>query len=108
MKIIWTQYALNDLQDIRQHLKFSVSPAFAKKVTQEILEEISSLKEWSNKGTYIPELEDLHLTSHRQLLAGQHRIIIERLQEDIIYIHTIAHTSRNLEALLRSRLLSTN
>lgn len=106
MKIIWTRFALNDLQDIRQHLKLSVSPAFAKKVTQEILEEVSSLKEWNS--TYIPELEDLHLTSHRQLLAGQNRIIIEHLQEDIIYIHMIAHTSRNLEALIRRRLFSTD
>ena len=108
MKIIWTQYALNDLQDIRQHLKVSVSPAFAKKVTQEILEQVSSLKDWNNKGTYIPELEDLHLTSHRQLLAGQNRIIIERLQENTIYIHMIAHTSRDLEALIRSRLFFTD
>ena len=60
MKIIWTRYALNDLQDIRQHLKVSVSPAFAKKVTQEILEQVSSLTDWNNKGTYSPELEDLH------------------------------------------------
>ena len=108
MKIIWTQYALNDLQDIRQHLKISVTPAFASKMTQEILAQVSSLKEWNNQGTYIPELEDLHLTSHRQLLAGQNRIIIERLQDDIIYIHLIAHTSRDLEALIRRRLFSTD
>ena len=106
MKIIWTQYALNDLQDIREHLKLNESPAFVKKVTQEILTEVNSLKEWHNKGTLVPELEDLHLTNHRQLLAGQNRIIIERRDDNTVYIHMIAHMRRDLEGLIRRRLLN--
>ncbi|MEF2265536.1 type II toxin-antitoxin system RelE/ParE family toxin [Janthinobacterium sp. LS2A] len=106
MKIIWTQYALNDLQDIRSYLKQSESLAFARKVTQEILAEVSSLKDWNIKGSFVPELEDLHLTTHRQLLAGQNRIIIEYGHNDIVYIHMIAHTNRDLEALIRHRLLN--
>jgi plasmid stabilization system protein ParE len=105
MKIIWTQNALDDLKDIRSYLKTSESLAFAKTLTQEILAEVGSLKEWNNKGTFIPELEDLHLTTHRQLLAGQNRIIIERGQ-DVVYVHMIAHTSRDLDALIRRRLLN--
>lgn len=106
MKIIWTQYALNDLQDIRSYLKQNKSLALTKKATEEILAEVNSLKDWNNKGTFIPELEDLHLTTHRQLLAGQNRIIIERGHNDIVYVHMIAHTSRDLEALIRRRLLN--
>jgi plasmid stabilization system protein ParE len=106
MKIIWTAYALSDLQDIRQYLKVSESPAYAKKVTQDILAEVNSLKEWGNKGTFVPELEDLHLTTHRQLLAGQNRIIIEHGADDTCYVHLICHTSRDLEAVIRRRLLS--
>lgn len=105
MKIIWTHNALNDLQNIREHLKVNESPAFVRKVTEEILNEVKSVREWHNKGTFVPELEDLHLTTHRQLLAGQNRIIIER-GHDVVYIHMIAHTSRDLEALIRRRLLS--
>ncbi|MBR7634969.1 hypothetical protein CSQ91_09030 [Janthinobacterium sp. BJB301] len=106
MKIIWTQYALNDLQDIRSYLKQNESLAFTRKVTQEILAEVNSLKDWNMKGTFVPELDDLHLTTHRQLLAGQNRIIIEYGHNDIVYIHMIAHTSRDLEALIRRRLLT--
>lgn len=105
MKIIWTQHALHDLQDIRFYLNHNESPIFARKVTKEILAELDSLKDWHNKGTFVPELEDLHLTTHRQLLAGQHRIIIERAQDDTVYVHLIAHTSRDLSALIRRRLL---
>jgi len=106
MNIIWTQNALDDLQDIRFHLKRNESPAFAKKVTQKILAEINSLQEWTGKGSFVPELEDLHLTTHRQLLAGQNRIIIERGHDGNVYVHMIAHTSRDLEALIRRRLLN--
>ncbi|SFL48343.1 type II toxin-antitoxin system RelE/ParE family toxin [Rugamonas rubra] len=106
MKIIWTQYALNDLQDIREHLKVNQSATFVKKVTQEILAEVNSIQEWKTKGTFVPELEDLHLTTHRQLLAGQNRIIIERGHDDTVYVHMIAHTRRDLEALIRRRLLN--
>ena len=106
MKIIWTQNALNDLQNIRSYLKLNESPAFAKKVTQEILAEVNSLKHWESKGTFVPELEELHLTMHRQLLAGQNRIIVERGDDGNVYVHVIAHTSRDLGALIRRRLLS--
>jgi plasmid stabilization system protein ParE len=103
MKIIWTQNALHDLQDIREYLKANESPAFVKKETREILDEVKSLEALPAKGTFVPELEDLHLTTHRQLLAGQHRIIIEHGRE-VIHIHLIAHASRDLEALIRRRL----
>lgn len=106
MDIIWTQNALNDLHDIRSYLKQNESQAFVSKVAQDILAEVNSLKQWHNKGTFVPELEDLHLTTHRQLLAGQNRIIIERGQNDMVFVHMIAHTSRDLEALMRRRLLS--
>ena len=105
MNIVWTRNALDDLQDIRSYLKRSESPEYAKKVTQEIVDEVTSLKEWNNKGSFVPELEDLHLTTHRQLLAGQYRIIIERGQ-DTVHVHMIAHTRRDLEALIRRRLFN--
>ena len=106
MDIIWTQNALNDLHAIRSYLQQNESPAFVSKATQDILTEVNSLKQWHNKGTFVPELEDLHLTTHRQLLAGQNRIIIERVHNDTVFVHMIAHTSRDLEALIRRRLLS--
>ncbi|MBA5608287.1 type II toxin-antitoxin system RelE/ParE family toxin [Duganella sp. FT3S] len=105
MKIIWTRYALNDLQEIQSYLKQSESPAYAQKIVRAILDEVKTLQERDTKGTFIPELEDLNLTTYRQLLAGQNRIIIERGQ-DAFYVHLVAHTSRNLEALIRRRLMS--
>jgi plasmid stabilization system protein ParE len=105
MNIIWTDAARDDLLEIRDHLKRSQSPAFVKKVTEDIRNEVGSLKDWPSKGVFVRELEELQLDQYRELLAGQHRIIFERASE-ASYVHIVCHTSRDLEALLRRRLLA--
>ena len=106
MRIVWTDSAKDDLINIRQYLKQSVSLQYAAKVTQEVRDEVTGLIQWSSKGTYVNELEELNLSQYRQLLAGQYRIVFERGDGDIFYIHMVCHTSRDLEALLRRRILS--
>jgi plasmid stabilization system protein ParE len=105
MNIIWTDAARDDLLEIRDYLKRSQSPASVKKVTQDIRDEVGSLKNWRSKGAYVQELEELQLDQYRERLASQHRIIFERTSE-AFYIHVVCHTSRDLEALLRRRLLA--
>lgn len=104
MQIKWTDNAKDDLNQIRRYLRQSVSPAYAKKVTQEIKDEVSSLIASPGKGTYVAELENLNLTDYRQLLAHQNRIIFERTAE-VFYVHAVCHTSMNLQSLLMRRVL---
>ena len=107
MKVVWTESAMNDLIDIRHYLKRSESLQFAVKITNQIRDEVATLKEWpKHKDTYVRELEELNLPQYRQLLAGQYRVIFERGEHETCYIHLLCHTSRDLEALLRRRLLS--
>lgn len=106
MKIVWTDSAKDDLILIRQSLNQSESLEFARRITQEIRDAVSTLAQWPSKGTYVKELEELNLSQYRQLLAGLNRIIFERGEDDTFYIHLVCHTSRDLEALLRRRLLS--
>jgi plasmid stabilization system protein ParE len=105
MNIIWTHATRDDLLEIREYLKRSQSPAFVKKVTEDIRDVVGSLKDWPTKGVYVKELEELQLEQYRELLAGQHRIIVERASE-AFYVHIVCHASRDLEALLRRRLLA--
>jgi plasmid stabilization system protein ParE len=93
MNIIWTNAARDDLLEIREYL------------TEQIRDEVGSLKDWPAKGIYVKELEELQLDQYRELLTGQHRIIFERAS-DAFYIHIVCHTSRDLESLLRRRLLA--
>lgn len=104
MQIEWTDNAKDDLNQLRRYLKQNVSPAYAKKVTQEIKDEVSSLIASPNKGTYVAELGNLNMTDYRQLLAHQNRIIFERTAE-VFYVHAVCHTSMNLQSLLMRRLL---
>jgi plasmid stabilization system protein ParE len=105
MNIIWTEAARDDLLEIRAHLKVNQSAAFVRKVTADIRDEVASLRDWPSKGVFVRELEELQLDQYRELLAGQHRIIFERGSE-AFYVHLVCHASRDLEALLRRRLLA--
>lgn len=104
MQIKWTDNAKDDLNQIRLYLGQNVSPAYAKKVTQEIRDEVRSLLASPSTGTYVAELENLNLTDYGQLLAHQNRIIVERSAE-VFYVHVVCHTSMNLQSLLMRRLL---
>ncbi|MES2019228.1 MAG: type II toxin-antitoxin system RelE/ParE family toxin [Pseudomonadota bacterium] len=104
MQIKWTDDAKEDLKQIRHYLARNVSPEYAKKITQEIRDEVHSLKAMPSKGTLVVELQNLNMTNHRQLLADQNRIIFERTA-DIFYIQVVCHTSMNLQSLLMRRLL---
>lgn len=104
MQIKWTDNAKDDLIQIRLYLQQNVSPAYAKKVTQEIKDEVASLIASPGKGSYVAELENLKLTDYRQLLAHQNRIIFERTPA-AYYVHAVCHTSMNLQSLLMRRLL---
>lgn len=105
MNIIWTEAARDDLLEIRAYLKMHQSAAFVKRVTEDIRDEVASLRDWPSKGVFVRELEELQLDQYRELLAGQHRIIFERGSE-AFYVHLVCHASRDLEALLRRRLLA--
>lgn len=105
MQIIWTDAARDDLLGIREYLKRSQSPAFVKKVTEQIRDDVGSLKEWPSRRILVQELEELQLDQYRELLAGQHRIIFERASA-ALYVHIACHARRGLEALLRRRLLA--
>jgi plasmid stabilization system protein ParE len=105
MTIIWTEAARDDLLEIRAYLKTNQSPALVKKVTEQIRDEAGSLADWPSKGVFVRELEELQLDQYRELLAGQHRIIFERGSE-AFYVHIVCRARRDLEALLRRRLLT--
>ena len=107
MKVSWTDGATDDLLEIREHWQ-AESKAYSAALTKGIRATVATLKTWPlEKSTYIKELEDLSLTQYRQILHEQYRIIFERVEsQDTFFIHIVCHTSRNLESLLRRRLLT--
>lgn len=107
MKISWTDFAIDDLLEIREHWQ-AESKDHSAQLTKGIRATVATLKNWPHqKGTYIKELDDLSLTQYRQILHEQYRIIFERVEsQDTFIVHIVCHTSRNLESLLRRRQLT--
>jgi plasmid stabilization system protein ParE len=107
MKISWTDVAIDDLLEIREHWQ-SESKEYSAQLTKGIRATVATLENWPHeKGTYIKELEDLSLTQYRQIRHEQYRVIFERVEsQDTFFIHIVCHTSRNLESLLRRRQLT--
>lgn len=109
MKISWTEVAIEDLLEVREHWQ-AESKEYSAKLTKGIRAAVATLKNWPHqKGSYIKELEDLNLTQYRQILYEQYRIIFERVEsQDTFVVHIVCHTSRNLESLLRRRHLTSH
>ena len=107
MKISWTDVAIDDLLEIREHWR-AVSDEHSAQITKGIRAAVATLKDWPHqKGTDIKELEDLNLSQYRQILYEKYRIIFERIEgSDAFVIHIVCPTSRNLESLLRRRHLT--
>ncbi|MGK2953602.1 MAG: type II toxin-antitoxin system RelE/ParE family toxin [Thiobacillus sp.] len=55
-------------------------------------------------GNVPEELERLNLTQYRQLVSGMNRIIYE-VRQEIIYIHIVCDTRKDMKSLLTRRLL---
>ncbi|MBB3118639.1 type II toxin-antitoxin system RelE/ParE family toxin [Pseudoduganella violacea] len=105
IQIKWTESAKDDVREIRAYLQANQSPEYARKITQQIKNEVVSLLAHPSKGTHPAELEELELGNFRQLLAGQNRIIFQQ-KDNVFYIHLVCHTSRDLRSLLLRRLLT--
>ncbi len=55
-------------------------------------------------GNVPEELERLNLTQYRQVVSGMNRIIYE-VRQEIIYIHIVCDTRKDMKSLLTRRLL---
>jgi len=90
-KIIWTNNALSDLNDIADFIAKD-SSKFAEITINKLYNKVKILSNGSKLGRMVPELEQEHL---RELIEGNYRIIYE-LDKEKIYILTVHHSSRML------------
>lgn len=64
---------------------------------------VDSLKTFPLSGVVPEELESLGLSQYRQIISGMNRIIYE-IRGDMIFIHAICDTRRDMKSLLHRRL----
>ncbi|MDR5784663.1 type II toxin-antitoxin system RelE/ParE family toxin [Caballeronia sp. LZ065] len=61
---------------------------------------ITQIRQFPESGHIPPELEGFANETYRQVLSGKNRIIYQ-VRSDVLYIHIVCDTRRDLQALLQ-------
>ena len=91
-KIILSDRAKNDLREITRFISHD-KPTTALHFARRIITTIKQLRQFPQMGRIVPEEQDKNL---RELIYGNYRIIY-RLQNKVIEVLTIHHSSRILK-----------
>ena len=93
-----------DLKELRRYIIQNFSQDTWQKTYGKLKETIRNLANFPHFGSIAPELETLHLSQYRQTLSGMSRIIYE-VRQDVVYIHIIVDSRRDLKSFLMHRLV---
>lgn len=93
-----------DVKELRRYIIQNFSQDTWQKTYGKLKETIRNLASFPHLGSIAPELETLHLSQYRQVLSGMNRIIYE-VGQDVVYIHVIVDSRRDLKAFLMHRLV---
>jgi len=103
-RVVFLKSAEQDLKELRRY----VVREFGKKTWQASLARIrdcvKNIGAFPIGGSVPDELERLNLTQYRQIISGMNRIIYE-IRQDIVYIHIVCDTRKDMKSLLTRRLL---
>ena len=93
-KIVWTDLSVFDLKEIFDYISKD-SKRYAENQVKRIKNKTSLLKTRPLTGRVVPEIE---IKEIRELIEGNYRIVYRILNEDLVEILTIHHTSRDFES----------
>ena len=100
---IWTKNAEFDLESIIEYIKTD-SVKMAKNIFFEIKAQCNDLSIFPTSGRIVPELQQIGILKHRELIYKRWRIIY-KIENEKIYILIVVDSSRNIEDILFQRLL---
>jgi len=94
-KIVWTEPALNDLNDIAEYIALDKADA-AKKFVKTVFKQVERLIDFPESGRLPPELA---ATTYREIITGPCRIFY-RISSDNIYIVYVMRSERELRKFI--------
>lgn len=97
VKVIWTEPALQDLNDIAEYIALDKVSA-AEKLISKIFSRVELLEDSPNSGRKPPELEKN--SRYREVIVGPCRIFYRSTKKEIVILHVMRG-----ERLLRKYLL---
>jgi toxin ParE1/3/4 len=103
-RVVVLASAEQDLKELRAYIFKNFSADTWRNTYAKIKEAVRNLQNFPEAGCIPEEIEKLNLTQYRQVSSGMNRVIYE-LRQDVIYIHIIVDTRRDMNTLLTRRLL---
>lgn len=103
-KVVILDSAEQDLKEIRDYIIKNFSLHTWQDTYSKIKTSIHTLKNFPHSGKIPDELNKLNLSQYRQVISDINRIIYE-VRQEIIFIHIIVDTRRDISSLLTRRLL---
>jgi toxin ParE1/3/4 len=92
VKVVWTQRALSDLDDIGEYISKD-SIKYAKLTLEKLIDSALIIAINPLTGRIVPESND---KSIREIIKGNYRVIYQIWNESSVFILTVFHTSRFL------------
>jgi len=103
-KVVFLHQAKLDLQYLKNYILKNFTLDTWKTSYKKIKDAVNTLKTFPEAGSIPSELEDLNLNQYRQVIADLNRIIYE-IRQNIIYIHIVCDSRKEMKSLLTRRLL---
>lgn len=92
-EIVWSPRSLKDIEQIAEYIAHD-SIQYAEEQVKQFFNRAALLESYPTMGRIVPEIQ---LSSIRQLLCGNYRIIYELRSPESVSILTIHHQSRLLK-----------
>ncbi|MCY7351941.1 MAG: type II toxin-antitoxin system RelE/ParE family toxin [Cytophagaceae bacterium] len=93
--VVWSEKASDDVEKLAEYLA-EESPPYASRLVELLYAKTDLLEKFPRVGRVVPEFE---IDSIREIIFPPYRIIYELLDEDLVLIQKVFHSSRNPENL---------
>lgn len=103
-KVLLLPHARFDLIELKNYITKNFSRSIWQASYKKIKDSFHTLRTFPKSGSLLPEIGELNLSQYRQIISGMNRIIYE-IRKDVIYIHIICDTRKDMQSLLSRRLL---
>ncbi|MFZ3041354.1 MAG: type II toxin-antitoxin system RelE/ParE family toxin [Thiobacillus sp.] len=104
LQIVFLNSAEHDLKELKIYMVKNFDKDTWQASYTKIKDAVNTIRTFPLGGNVPEELERLNLTQYRQVIAGMNRIIYE-VRQEIIYIHIVCDTRKDMKSLLTRRLL---
>jgi toxin ParE1/3/4 len=95
VEVIWTQRATEEITSIAEYLE-QYSALYASSIVKKLYGKVGVLRQFPKLGRIIPEMQE---EKYRELIEGNYRIMYEMLDDEMILIQRVMHTSRYFKKL---------